>query len=56
MCRGRGGKPFSAIRSALISLKEKRMAENVMVAVITGQHGYEVPNFHRLFRLPRHRC
>ncbi len=26
------------------------MAENLMVAVITGQHGYDVPNFHRLFR------
>jgi type 1 glutamine amidotransferase len=26
------------------------MAENLMVAVITGRHGYDVPNFHRLFR------
>ncbi len=40
----------SLSHAALAAGSEDSSAESIKVAVITGRHGYDVPNFHTLFR------
>lgn len=40
----------SLVRTAPAADDEVSQAKDVKVAVITGRHGYDVPNFHQLFR------
>ena len=41
----------SLARTAPAADDEASSGKDVKVAVITGRHGYDVPNFHQLFRI-----